>query len=43
MRHCLIWRLQDTRVWVEQPGTAIVADDEGFASARQRWHRSGAR
>ena len=32
---------QDSRVWVDQPGSALVTDDEIFASVREQWHRSG--
>ncbi|KAK9917625.1 hypothetical protein WJX75_006600 [Coccomyxa subellipsoidea] len=31
----------DSRVWVDQPGSALVTDDEIFASVREQWHRSG--
>lgn len=26
---------------MDQPGSALVPDDELFAAARQQWHRSG--
>ena len=29
-------------MWVDQPSSALVLDDESFASMRQQWHRSGA-
>lgn len=32
---------QNSRVWVDQPGSALVTDDEIFASVREQWHRSG--
>ena len=28
-------------MWVDQPGSALVTDDEIFASVREHWHRSG--
>ncbi len=28
-------------MWVDQPGSALVTDDEIFASVREQWHRSG--
>ncbi len=28
-------------MWVDQPGSALVTDDEIFANVREHWHRSG--
>ena len=32
--------MQDGRRWVDQPQSALVLDDELFASAREQWHQS---
>ncbi|CAL8463305.1 g2839 [Coccomyxa elongata] len=31
----------EARMWVDQPGSALVTDDEIFANVREHWHRSG--